>query len=129
MVSSMERRSQDYGFESIDTMRDFFSRWIPHEEFDGLVHETEAHFRPRRDSSDEETQLQRLQKVEFAIDAGGTVRGVSPDLAWDLNAYGNQLISPWLYRQGASDEVATSSIQTGLGLASPGAQGECPSTL
>jgi hypothetical protein len=67
MVSSMERRSQDYGFQTIGSMRDFFSRWIPPEELDELVQETEARFRTRKDSSEEETLLQRIQKAEFAI--------------------------------------------------------------
>lgn len=67
MVSSMERRSQRYGFDSLDTMTDFFSRWIPEEEIDDLIRETEKGFRPRKDSSVEETTLQKIQKAEFAI--------------------------------------------------------------
>lgn len=47
------------------------------------------------------------QGGDISIDAGGTLRGVAPDLAWDTSAYGNQLITPWLYRQGAADEEAT----------------------
>lgn len=67
MVSSTERRSQRYGFQSLDTMTGFFARWIPEEEISGLVEETERGFRPRKDSSDEETTLQKIQKAEFAI--------------------------------------------------------------
>lgn len=67
MVSSMERRSQRYGFESLDTMTDFFARWIPEPEIEDLVRETEKGFRPRRDCSNEETLLQKIQKAEFAI--------------------------------------------------------------
>lgn len=67
MVSSMERRSQRYGFDSIDTMTDFFSRWIPEQEITDLIQETERGFRPRKDSSHEETLLQKIQKAEFAI--------------------------------------------------------------
>jgi hypothetical protein len=63
----MERRSGDYGFQSIETMRDFFSRWIPPEELDEVVQETGSRFRPRKDSSEEETHLQKIQKAEFAI--------------------------------------------------------------
>jgi hypothetical protein len=67
MVSSMERRSQQYGFDSLDTMTGFFSRWIPEAEIADLIRETERGFRPRKDSSQEETQLQKIQKAEFAI--------------------------------------------------------------
>lgn len=67
MASPTERRSRDYGFKSIDSMRLFFSRWIPSEELDELVQETESRFRPRKDVGQEETRLQRIQKAEFAI--------------------------------------------------------------
>lgn len=67
MVSSMERRSQRYGFQDLDSMTGFFSRWIPEEEITDLIQETEKGFRPRKDSSDEETTLQKIQKAEFAI--------------------------------------------------------------
>ena len=56
MVSSMERRSQRYGFQDLDTMTDFFSRWIPEEEISLLIQETGQDFRPRKDCSDEETE-------------------------------------------------------------------------
>ena len=67
MVSSLERRSQQYGFDSLDTMTGFFSRWIPEPEIADLIQETERGFRPRKDSSQEETLLQKIQKAEFAI--------------------------------------------------------------
>jgi filamentous hemagglutinin len=52
---------------------------------------------------------------DISVSAGGAVRGVSPDLRGDLTAYGNQLITPWLFRTGASDESAfeTSRRPTG----------------
>lgn len=65
--SPTERRNQSYGFLSLDTMTDFFSRWIPTPEISGLIEETGKGFRPRKDSSDEETELQKIQKAEFAI--------------------------------------------------------------
>ncbi len=65
--SPTERRNQRYGFHSIDTMTVFFSRWIPEPEISGLIEETGRGFRPRKDSSDEETTLQKIQKAEFAI--------------------------------------------------------------
>jgi hypothetical protein len=68
MVSSLsDRRSQKYGFDSVDSMTVFFSKWIPEREIQDLVDEAETHFRPRRDSSEMETHLQRIQKAEFAI--------------------------------------------------------------
>lgn len=67
MVSSIERRGQRYGFQSLDTMTMFFSRWIPEEEIGDVIEETEKGFRPRKDSNDEETTLQKIQKAEFAI--------------------------------------------------------------
>lgn len=68
MVSSpADRRSQKYGFESVDSMTVFFSKWIPETEIQGLVQEAETHFRPRKDSSEQETRLQKIQKAEFAI--------------------------------------------------------------
>lgn len=67
MVSSMERRNQRYGFESLDTMTGFFSKWIPSMEIEGLVKEAEKRFQPRENCTDEETRLQKIQKAEFAI--------------------------------------------------------------
>ena len=68
MVSSpTDRRSQNYGFESVDSMTVFFSKWIPENEIQGLVEDAETDFLPRKDSSDQETRLQRIQKAEFAI--------------------------------------------------------------
>lgn len=68
MVSSpSDRRSQKYGFESVDSMTVFFSKWIPPEEIQDLVEKAETQFRPRKDSSEQETQLQKIQKAEFAI--------------------------------------------------------------
>jgi len=66
-VSPTDRRSRRYGFESITTMTVFFSRWIPETEIEVLVKQTESQFRPRVESSDEETHLQKIQKAEFAI--------------------------------------------------------------
>ena len=68
MVSSpADRRSQKYGFESVDSMTVFFSKWIPETEIQDLVQQAEIQFRPRKDSSEQETQLQKIQKAEFAI--------------------------------------------------------------
>jgi hypothetical protein len=68
MVSSPpDRRSQRYGFDSVDTMTVFFSKWIPEPEIRNLVSEAETQFRPRKDSSEQETRLQKIQKAEFAI--------------------------------------------------------------
>jgi hypothetical protein len=67
MVSALERRSRQYGFDSLGTMTDFFSRWIPEPEIADLIRETERGFRPRKNSSQEETLLQKIQKAEFAI--------------------------------------------------------------
>jgi hypothetical protein len=66
-LSPTDRRSSRYGFESLNTMTVFFSRWIPETEIEVLVKQTESNFRPRLDSSDEETHLQKIQKAEFAI--------------------------------------------------------------
>lgn len=63
----MERRSQDYGFQSLDSMAEFFSRWVPEAELSNLIEETGRGFLPRKECSDEETALQRIQKAEFAI--------------------------------------------------------------
>lgn len=65
--SSTERRTQQYGFLSVATLTDFYSRWIPEPEITGLIEETGKGFRPRAHSSDEETALQKIQKAEFAI--------------------------------------------------------------
>lgn len=67
MVSATERRSQRYGFESLATMTSFFSRWITHSEIAALITKSESQFQPRKDCSDEETLLQKIQKAEFAI--------------------------------------------------------------
>ncbi|MDQ3000460.1 MAG: hypothetical protein M3Y08_04260 [Fibrobacterota bacterium] len=68
MVSSpSDRRSERYGFESVDSMTEFFSKWIPETEIDDIIRQAENHFQPRKDTSDEETHLQKLQKAEFAI--------------------------------------------------------------
>jgi hypothetical protein len=68
MVSSpTDRRNQKYGFESVDSMTVFFSKWIPETEIKDLVDRSESDFRPRKDSSEAETRLQRIQKAEFAI--------------------------------------------------------------
>lgn len=68
MVSSpTDRRSQRYGFESVDSMTVFFSKWIPETEIDDLIRNAENNFRPRKDSSEVETHLQKIQKAEFAI--------------------------------------------------------------
>ncbi len=67
MVTSTERRSQRYGFQDLDTMRHFFSRWIPDEEIRLVVRESEEGFRPRQGCTDRETFLQKIQKAEFAI--------------------------------------------------------------
>ena len=67
MVSTVDRRNQQYGFESVDSMTTFFSRWIPPREIYDLVERAETHFMPRKNCSVEETQLQKIQKAEFAI--------------------------------------------------------------
>ncbi len=68
MVSSpTDRRSQHYGFESVDTMTVFFSKWIPETEINDLVQHAETNFRPRAEASQAETELQKIQKAEFAI--------------------------------------------------------------
>jgi len=68
MVSSPpDRRSQKYGFESVDSMTVFFSKWIPPSEIQDLVEKAENQFQPRKDSSEQETRLQKIQKAEFAI--------------------------------------------------------------
>ena len=68
MVSSpSDRRSQRYGFESVDSMTEFFSKWIPETEIEDLIRNAENNFQPRKDSSDQETHLQKIQKAEFAI--------------------------------------------------------------
>jgi hypothetical protein len=67
MVSSMDRRSESYGFDSFDSMMDFFSKWIPAPEMGDMVRDAENHFRPRKDCTPAETQLQKIQKAEFAI--------------------------------------------------------------
>lgn len=67
MLSSVDRRSERYGFETIDGMTSFFSRWIPHAEIEDLIVEAEGTFQPRKDCSVEETRLQKIQKAEFAI--------------------------------------------------------------
>ena len=68
MVSSpADRRSQRYGFASVDSMTDFFSKWIPQTEILDMVQYAETHFRPRAEASEAETQLQKIQKAEFAI--------------------------------------------------------------
>jgi hypothetical protein len=67
MLSSFNRRSERYGFESIDTMSIFFSRWIPPDEIELLISKAEGQFQPRKDCSAEETRLQKIQKAEFAI--------------------------------------------------------------
>lgn len=68
MVSSpADRRSEKYGFKSVDSMTVFFSKWIPPQEIEVLVKQAETHFRPRAEASDQETHLQKIQKAEFAI--------------------------------------------------------------
>ena len=68
MVSSpTDRRSQRYGFASVDTMTVFFSKWIPESEINDLVEHAETNFRPRAEASEAETELQKIQKAEFAI--------------------------------------------------------------
>jgi len=68
MVSSpTDRRSEKYGFQSVDSMTVFFSKWIPEQEISVLIKQAETSFRPRAESSDHETQLQKIQKAEFAI--------------------------------------------------------------
>lgn len=68
MVSSpADRRSEKYGFETVDSMTIFFSKWIPPQEIEVLVKQAETHFRPRAEASDQETHLQKIQKAEFAI--------------------------------------------------------------
>jgi hypothetical protein len=67
MVSVLERRSQRYGFESIDTMMNFFSRWIASTEIQEVIAKSESQFQARKDCSAEETHLQKIQKAEFAI--------------------------------------------------------------
>ena len=63
MVSSpADRRSERYGFESVDSMTVFFSKWI-HD----LVQRAETNFRTRKEASPAETRLQKIQKAEFAI--------------------------------------------------------------
>src|SRR4051812_30898063 len=68
MVSSpADRRSQRYGFESVDSMTVFFSKWIPETEIKDLVDRSVIEFRPRKEATPAETQLQKIQKAEFAI--------------------------------------------------------------
>lgn len=68
MVSApTDRRSERYGFESVDTMTVFFSKWIPETEIKELVLHAETHFRPRKEASEAETRLQKIQKAEHAI--------------------------------------------------------------
>lgn len=67
MESATNRRNQRYGFESVETMTRFFSKWIPESEIEDLVAQSVADFGFRQDSSEEETRLQRIQKAEFAI--------------------------------------------------------------
>jgi FixJ family two-component response regulator len=62
-----DRRSQRYGFASVDSMTDFFSKWIPEAEIQDLVQHADTHFRPRAEASEAETELQKIQKAEFAI--------------------------------------------------------------
>jgi len=56
-----------------------------------------------------------LQGGDISIEAAGTVRGVSPEGSADLASFGNQLINSWLYRQGASDDVATGPARRATG--------------
>jgi hypothetical protein len=65
--SSIDRRSERYGFESVDSMTAFFSKWIPETEIRDLVDQSVTAFRMRKDSSPAETHLQKIQKAEFAI--------------------------------------------------------------
>lgn len=67
MATPLDRRSQQYGFSSLESLMDFFSRWIPPTEIRDLVEKSESQFRPRQDSSEAETELQKIQKAEFAI--------------------------------------------------------------
>ena len=68
MVSSpADRRNERYGFESVDSMAIFFSKWIPETEIQDLVERSVSSFQPRKDSSEAETRLQKIQKAEFAI--------------------------------------------------------------
>ncbi|MEO6095782.1 MAG: hypothetical protein ABIW76_08890 [Fibrobacteria bacterium] len=48
-------------------MTDFFSKWIPQTEIKEMVQYAETQFRPRAEASQAETQLQKIQKAEFAI--------------------------------------------------------------
>jgi hypothetical protein len=66
-VSPADRRSRRYGFDTLDTMTVFFSRWIPETEIEVVVKQSESNFRPRLEASHEETDLQKIQKAEFAI--------------------------------------------------------------
>ncbi len=66
-MNPTDRRSRDYGFQSLDTLTGFFSRWIPEREIESLVSMSESTFHPRPEASPEETYLQKIQKAEFAI--------------------------------------------------------------
>ena len=67
MALPQERRRDGYGFDSLESMTGFFSRWILPGEIARVVVDCEASFLPRRDSTPGETRLQRIQKAEFAI--------------------------------------------------------------
>ena len=66
-MSPADRRNSKYGFETLGTMTDFFSRWISETEIQELIQQAENCFRPRLETSPAENHLQKIQKAEFAI--------------------------------------------------------------
>ncbi len=66
-MSPSDRRNSKYGFESLNSMTEFFSRWISDTEIQNLIQQAETTFRPRLETSPTENHLQKIQKAEFAI--------------------------------------------------------------
>lgn len=56
-----------------------------------------------------------LMGGDISMRAGGSVHGVAEELRGDLSQYGNQLVNNWLFRQGASDELALGQARRATG--------------
>jgi hypothetical protein len=62
-----ERRTDDYTFTNMKGLIRYFSSWLEAEEIDDVIEDSKHGFVVRSGATPEETKLQMIKKVEYAL--------------------------------------------------------------
>ena len=62
-----ERRTSNYTFTNLKGLIRYFSTWLEEEEIDEVIEKSKQGFVVRTGCSSEETKLQMIKKVEYAL--------------------------------------------------------------